>query len=204
MLAELLATDGVTEHIHIRSTVGFMALHGGLEAATFEIAAEAAERAGASLYAVVQPDGLNWHVPSHRYDLAASARLAEFCAHVEVAISLHGYGGLRGTDQRWLTILVGGSARAHAGVVAGQLREQLPDYCVIDDVADIPAQYRGVHGDNPVNRVRGGGVQIELPPRVRGSSPVWADHDFDAQPWVPHTAALLDALVASAGVLAFS
>jgi phage replication-related protein YjqB (UPF0714/DUF867 family) len=30
---------------------------------------------------------------------------------------------------------------------------------------------RGVHPDNPVNRVRGGGVQLELSPRVRGISP---------------------------------
>jgi phage replication-related protein YjqB (UPF0714/DUF867 family) len=37
----------------------------------------------------------------------------------------------------------------------------------IDDVERIPPHLRGVHRANPVNRVRGGGVQIELPPRVR-------------------------------------
>jgi phage replication-related protein YjqB (UPF0714/DUF867 family) len=202
VLADLLATDGVTEHCELRSTVGFMALHGGLEANTWEIAAEAATRCGASLYGVVQPERLTWHVPSKLYALDQSARLAAFCEHVEVVISLHGYGGVRDSEQRWLTICVGGGGRVEAGLVGAELRERLPDYVVLDQLADIPVQYRGVHPDNPVNRVRRAGVQIELPPRVRGTSPVWADHPFDREPWVPHTAALLDALVAAADALA--
>jgi phage replication-related protein YjqB (UPF0714/DUF867 family) len=196
-LADLLATPGVVEHCELRSPVGFLALHGGLEAATFEIAAAAASRAGASLYAVVQPADLTWHVPSHRYALAESRALAAFCAHVEVGISLHGFGGVRDHERRWTTIVVGGSGRDHATIVADELRRALPDYDVLDDMDVIPREYRGVHPDNPVNRVRGAGVQIELPPRVRGSSPVWADHDFGAEPFVPHTVALLDALVAA-------
>jgi phage replication-related protein YjqB (UPF0714/DUF867 family) len=201
MLADLLATDGVVEHCELRSSIGFMALHGGLEAATFEIAREAALRTGGSLYAVVQPDELNWHVPSHRYAVEESPQLAAFCAHVDVAISLHGFGGLRNTDQRWLTILVGGCGRTHATIVASMLRAQLPEYLVLDDLDAIPTGYRGVHANNPVNKARRGGVQIELPPRVRGSSPIWADHDFDAHPWVPHTEALLAALVSAARAL---
>jgi len=188
----------------LRSEVGFMALHGGLEAGTFEIAREAAERAGASLYAVVQPDDLHWHVPSRRYSLEDSPALASFCDHIGVVISVHGYGGVRDSDQRWLTILVGGGGRPEAALVGGELRRRLPDYVVIDEIDDIPVQYRGVHPDNPVNRVRRAGVQVELPPRVRGTSPIWADHDFDAEPWVPHTTALLEALVAAAGRVAGS
>jgi phage replication-related protein YjqB (UPF0714/DUF867 family) len=197
VLADLLATPGVVEHCDLRSSVGFLALHGGLEAATFEIAAAAAQRSDASLYAVVQPADLTWHVPSHRYALAESRALATFCAHVEVGISLHGFGGVRDHERRWTTIVVGGSGRDHAAIVAEELRRALPDYDVLDDLDVIPREYRGVHPDNPVNRVRGAGVQIELPPRVRGSSPVWADHDFAAEPFVPHTVALLDALVAA-------
>lgn len=201
MLADLLATDGVDEHCELRSTIGFMALHGGLEANTWEIASVAAERTGASLYAVVQPEHLTWHVPSKLYALDESPLLASFCAHVDVAISLHGYGGVRDSDQRWLTICVGGSGRGAARVVADSLRCELEDYVVLDELADIPVQYRGVHPDNPVNRVGRAGVQIELPPRVRGTSPIWAQHDFDREPWTPHTAALLDALVAAAAQL---
>ena len=82
-------------------------------------------------------------------------------------------------------------------MVSDRLRASLDDYEVIDTLEHIPRQYRGLHPDNPINRVRSEGVQIELPPRVRGVSPIWADHDFELEPWVPHTAALLDALVAS-------
>ena len=70
MLGELLAHDGVEEHLVVASRVGFLALHGGsLERETDRIAREAAERSGASLYAVCQPDDLRWHVPSVRMDL---------------------------------------------------------------------------------------------------------------------------------------
>jgi phage replication-related protein YjqB (UPF0714/DUF867 family) len=179
-----------------------MALHGGLEHMTFEIARLAAERCGASLYAVVQPDDLTWHVPSHRYSTDDSPMLRGFCDHVDHAISIHGYGGVRDSEQRWLTIVVGGGHRDHAALVGASLRQALPGYTVIDDIGAIPREYRGVHPDNPVNRVRTGGVQIELPPRVRGSSPVWSDHDFVAEPLVPHTVALVDALVESAARLA--
>src|SRR6516165_7751362 len=60
---ELLAHPEVQEHLVLGSPVGFLALHGGLEPGTAEIAAEAAARTGASCYAVVQPDHLKHHVP---------------------------------------------------------------------------------------------------------------------------------------------
>ena len=47
------------------------------------------------------------------------------------------------------------------------MREALPAYRWLDDLERIPSHLRGVHRDNPVNRARDGGVQIELPPRVR-------------------------------------
>lgn len=198
MLADLLASDGVAEHCELRSRVGFMALHGGLEATTFEIASESARRVDASLYAVVQPDGLTWHVPSHRFDPAESPALARFCSHVDVAVSIHGYGGVRDHPNRWLTIAVGGSGRGAAHVVASYLREHLAGYEVLDDIDGIPRQYRGLHPRNPVNLVGRAGVQVELPPRVRGTSPLWAEHDFEAEPLVPHTKSLISALVDAA------
>ena len=52
--------------------------------------------------------------------------------------------------------------------MASALRRTLGDgFTVLDDLADIPRELRGLHPRNPVNRVRGGGVQLELPPRVR-------------------------------------
>ncbi len=167
MLDELLACPGVEERTDLRSPVGFLALHGGLEAGTAEIAAAAAGAAGASLYAVVQPDDLHWHIPSHRYDPEQSVGLAGFLAHVDVVISIHGFGGLRGDDDRWITALLGGSNRDLAARAAGRLGAALPHYRWIDDVDRIPTHLRGLHPGNPVNRARDGGVQIELPPRVR-------------------------------------
>jgi phage replication-related protein YjqB (UPF0714/DUF867 family) len=167
VLDELLATPGVEERCVLGSSFGFLALHGGLEAHTAEIAHAAAVASNASMYAVVQPDDLRWHVPSHAYDPAESDALVAFLDHVDCAVSVHGFGGLRGSDDRWITGLLGGSNRELAARLARLLRDALPGYQWIDDLDAIPHHLRGVHPDNPVNRPRGGGVQLELPPRVR-------------------------------------
>jgi phage replication-related protein YjqB (UPF0714/DUF867 family) len=191
-LAGLLATPGVEERCIIRSRFGFMAVHGGLERATAELATEAAERAGASLYAVVQPTDLRWHIPSKQFDPAESPALAEFLDHVDTVVSLHGYGGLRTSDDRWTTVLVGGGTRELAADLATALRATLPEYTWLDDRDLIPPTLAGVHPDNPVNRPRGGGAQLELPPRARGFGRYWAD--FEGPGWPPHPAALIDVL----------
>jgi len=167
MLDELLSRPGVIERCELRAPFGFLALHGGLEAGTAEIAQRAAARAGASVYAVVQPDGFGWHIPSHRHDPRHSDELADFLAHVDVIVSVHGYGGLRSSGQRWVTALLGGRNRDLARALATSLRAALPSYRWVDDLDVMPPRLRGVHPDNPVNRTRLGGVQVELPPRVR-------------------------------------
>jgi phage replication-related protein YjqB (UPF0714/DUF867 family) len=192
--AELLAHDGVAEDLELRSRFGFLAFHGGnLEVGTDVVAAQAAAGAGASLYAVRQPDGLRWHVPSIEVTPDESPALAAFLAHVDVAVALHGYG----RDDMWTTLLAGGGNRPLAAHVAGHLRAALPDgYVVVDDLAAIPAELRGVHRDNPVNRCAHGGVQLELPPRVRSRTPYWADLP-EGDP-IPHVADLVAGLVAAA------
>ncbi len=167
MLDQLLATPGVQERCALASRFGFLALHGGLEAGTAEIAQAAAAESNASIYAVVQPDDLRWHVPSHAYDPSHSETLVAFLDHVDCAVSVHGFGGLRGDDDRWVTGLLGGSNRELAARLAGLLRDALPGYRWLDDLERIPAHLRGVHPGNPVNRPARGGVQLELPPRVR-------------------------------------
>lgn len=192
MFSRLLDHPGVTETVELRSRFGFMAFHGGsLELVTDTIAERAADAAGASLYVVTQPPEFRWHVPSNRIDPAESAALAAFCAHVEVAVAVHGY-GRRDTPT---TLLLGGTNRELAYHVAGHLRSRLAEYEVIDDLDAIPRALRGVHPDNPVNRPRLGGVQLELPPRVRGLGPHWLDHGPGL---VPPTAALIDGLTAAA------
>jgi hypothetical protein len=71
----------------------------------------------------------------------------------------------------WTTILVGGGNRALAAHVGATLASALPAYDVVADLGRIPVGLRGLHPHNPVNRCRGGGVQVELPPRARGLGP---------------------------------
>lgn len=190
--AELLALPEIDEQCILRGRVGFMAYHGGgLEEMTDVIAATAAERAGASYYGVIHPPDWKLHLPSTKVTPEASASLSAFVAHVEVVITIHGFG----RRPLLTSLLLGGRNRDLAAHVARHLRPRLPAYDVIDDLDRIPTELRGVHERNPVNLPRGGGVQIELPPRVRGSSPLWWDWEHGL---VPHTEALIDGLAAAA------
>lgn len=191
--AELLATPGVDEVCHLRSSFGFMAYHGGqLEEMTDVIAQAAAERSGASYYGVHQPKGLDWHIPSTKVTPAASPRLAEFIEHVDIVVTIHGF-GRRGY---FTTLLLGGQNRALAAHVGGELRRTLPAYEIATDLERIPSELRGMHARNPVNLPRQQGVQIELPPRVRGTTPLF--WDWEGPGMAPHAAALVDGLVAAA------
>jgi phage replication-related protein YjqB (UPF0714/DUF867 family) len=167
--AQLLELPGVIEVSHLRSRFGFLAFHGGnLERVTDEIASEAAARAGASFYGVLQPAGVRHHIPSAQVDPAASRGLAAFLDHCDAVVAVHGY-GLQG---RWTHLLLGGRNRALAAHVGHHLRHALPAYEVVDDLERIPPRLRGLHPCNPCNRTRVGGVQLELPPRVRGLTPM--------------------------------
>jgi phage replication-related protein YjqB (UPF0714/DUF867 family) len=190
--AELLELPGVTEEHELRGTFGFMAYHGGgLEEATDVIASLAAARSNASYYGVRHPADWDLHIPSTRVTPDQSPALAAFLAHVDVVVTVHGFG------RRTLmtSVLLGGRNRVLARHVAGHLRAALPAYDILDDLEAIPAELRGVHERNPVNVPRRGGVQIELPPRLRGSSPLWWDWEHGL---VPHTESLIDALAAAA------
>ncbi len=192
-LQYLLAQPGVEEVLELRGRFGFMAFHGGaLEERTDLVARSAAARAGASYYGVHQPTGMREHVPSHRFTADQSPLLAEYLEHVEVVITVHGY-GRRGL---FTTMLLGGGNRELAAHIAPYLRNALPAYLVEDDIERIPKELRGLHPNNPVNSTRNGGVQLELPPRVRGTSPLW--WDWESPEPTPHTAALIDGLVEAA------
>jgi phage replication-related protein YjqB (UPF0714/DUF867 family) len=187
VLSELLAHDGVEETAELRSTVGFMALHGGsLERGTAEIAREAAERSGASYYGVIQPERLRWHVPSAAFDPAHSPTLAAFIDHVDVALAIHGYG----RPDLFTTVLLGGHNRTLCDRIATTLTTTLPDYTFEADLERVPRELRGQNPANPVNLPRFGGAQIELPPRIRGLGPFWEGHPEPC----PHTEELIAGL----------
>jgi phage replication-related protein YjqB (UPF0714/DUF867 family)/gamma-glutamylcyclotransferase (GGCT)/AIG2-like uncharacterized protein YtfP len=165
-LLELVADPAVSEYSELGSRFGFMAIHGGgLEQMTDVIAERSAQAAGASVYVVRHPEHYPHHLASSAYVAEHSARLAEFLDHVDVVVSVHGYGRIGRSTQ----LLAGGRNRSLATHLATHVR--IPGYRVITDLDGIPRELRGLHPDNPVNRARGGGAQLELTPRVRGISP---------------------------------
>lgn len=192
-LSELLERDDVVEECTLGSTFGFMAFHGGaLEEMTDVVARAAAERTGASYYGIMLPDVLEWHIPSHKVTADQSPVLASFLTHVDTVVTVHGFG----RAGFFTSLLLGGRNRRLAAHLASHLREKLPAYTIIDDIDEIPKNLRGLHQDNPVNVVEHAGVQLELPPRVRGSSPLW--WDWEGPGLTPHTESLIDALAAAA------
>jgi phage replication-related protein YjqB (UPF0714/DUF867 family) len=185
-LGELLSLSGVEEVCALRSTVGFMALHGGSQdRGTHEIASRAAERSGASYYAIVQPSGMRVHLTSRRHDPDHSDQLGAFLRHVEIAISVHGFGrdgfSLVVDPVRGVVIEPYGPARRGRqsgplrGIIVGGrnvdlldetrrlLQDRLTGYHVADERVRL-----GFDPSNPVNLPSSHGVQIELPPGLRG------------------------------------
>jgi phage replication-related protein YjqB (UPF0714/DUF867 family) len=185
-LRELLQIDGVEEECHLRSTVGFMALHGGSQdRGTDQIARRAAAQSGASYYAIVQPQRVRVHLTSRLHNPEQSVLFSRFLAHVRVAISVHGFG--RDGFAVWVDPARGfmiepyGPARlnqqqdALTGIIVGGLNAglvdqartllstHLPGFRVADERIRL-----GFHPQNPVNLPPEKGVQIELPPGLRG------------------------------------
>lgn len=190
--AEVLELPGVDEHMEVRGRFGFMAFHGGnLERRTEWIAWEAAAKSGSSVYSVTQPWGTRHHYPSSSVDPAASETLATFLDHCDTVIAVHGFG----RHGHWDDLLCGGQNRELASHTGEILQRVLPDrYNVVTELSDIPKPLRGVHPTNPVNRPRQQGMQLELPPGIRGLTP--AAFKFESP--FPHLTVLIDALAQAA------
>lgn len=185
-LAGLLALPEVEEVCALRSAVGFIALHGGSQdRGTHEIASRAAKRSGASYYAILQPPNMRFHLTSKSHDPAHSAQLRGFLEHVEIAISIHGFGrdgfswsidaagGL--VVEPYGPALLGRQTGPLRGIILGGRNAELLDAArrLLHDrfdgyrIADERIRL-GFHPKNPVNLPRSHGVQIELPPGLRG------------------------------------
>lgn len=169
--------------------IGFMAYHGGgLESMTDVIAQEAARAAGASYYGLHQPPGMEVHFPSISVDPAESEGLRSFLDHVHTVVTIHGFG----RKGYFSSLLLGGRHRKLAEHIGSHLRRNLPAYDIVTDLESIPAELRGLHPRNPVNLPPGEGVQIELPPRVRGTTPLF--WDWEGPDLTPHTRSLISGL----------
>jgi phage replication-related protein YjqB (UPF0714/DUF867 family) len=110
---------------------------------------------------------------------------------VHTVITIHGFG----RQGYYSSLLLGGQHRTFAQHVGSHLRTHLPAYKVITDIDEIPKELRGLHPRNPVNLPPGAGVQIELPPRVRGTTPLFWDWEGPELP--PHTESLINGLVSA-------
>jgi len=195
VLADLLQSPGVTETSQLRGRLGFMAYHGGaLEKVTDIVASEAAKRSGASYYGVIQTLDPMTHIASTRVSPADSPALAAFLDHVDVVISMHGYG----REDKRRTLLLGGQNRELASFVAKRLRRGIGAYEVEDDLSRIPTELAGQHPANPVNLPRDQGVQIELPPVIRWHFTGWHWSDFGDHGRAPDTERLIVSLADAA------
>lgn len=194
-LREFLAREEVSEHCELRGRFGIMAYHGGnLERTTDRIADEVARRTDSSFYGVLQAAPHRHHLPSTRFDPAHSPVLAGFFGHVDIVITIHGYGRRR----LWRHLLLGGQNRRLARHVAGHLRDGLPGrYRVLDDLERIPKELRGQHPRNPVNRPARKGLQIELPPTIRWNVREWGWSDHAGVSRSADVDRLIDALCAA-------
>jgi hypothetical protein len=85
------------------------------------------------------------HVPSTQIRPEASEALARFLRHIDVVVTIHGY-GRRGF---FTSLLLGGRNRALADHVAAHLRPKLPAYDIVTELERIPPDLRGMHADKP-------------------------------------------------------
>jgi len=195
VLREFLERSEVTELCELRGRFGIMAYHGGnLERTTDAIAAEVARRTQSSFYAVLQDAPHRKHIASTAFVPEHSEALAGFFEHVEIVITVHGF-GRRGL---WRHLLLGGRNRELARHVALHLRRALPPrYQVLDDLEAIPRELRGQHPRNPVNRPQDGGVQIELPPSIRWNVREWGWSDHEGVSRTSAVERLIEALSAA-------
>ncbi len=195
MLDRLLHRSDVVEELQLRSRFGFMAYHGGsLEKTTDAIAREAASRAGASYYGVVQAHDEPTHFSSTSVRPEDSEALGVFLDQVDVVVTIHGYG----RKHLFHSVLLGGRNRALARHIAAHARFALPTFTFHHDLSEIPKELAGQHRRNPVNLPRQRGVQIELPPTIRWHYDQWGWSDHGEIGRAPQVDTLIDALATAA------
>ena len=167
-LQELILMAGssdTSEHLHLGSSLGLVAMHGGgIEPGTEEIARFVAYHSGASLYVYagrLSTGNLSLHRPSHRMKLEDRPLVMQFLNHVNMAISIHGHG----RNER--CAYVGGLHQAMVHQFVEVAQAALCHYEWIFNPESIPSGIRGQNPNNIVNLPPAQGMQLELPRDLR-------------------------------------
>jgi phage replication-related protein YjqB (UPF0714/DUF867 family) len=154
-----------SEHLHLGSSLGLVAIHGGgIEPGTEEIARFVAHHSGASLYVSagrLATGNLSLHRPSHRTKLQDRPLVMKFLNHVDMAISIHGH---RRNER---CAYVGGLHQAMVHQFVKVAQAALCEYEWIFDPESIPPEIRGQNPNNIVNLPPAQGMQLELPRDLR-------------------------------------
>ena len=157
--------DDSSEYLHLGSSLGLMAVHGGgIEPGTEAIARYVSFHTGASLYVYAgrRPSGnLSLHRPSHTGKLEERFLVKRFLRHVNSAISVHGHS----RDQNYA--YVGGLHQTMGQQFVILAQTTLPKYEWISDPKIIPQGIRGRNPKNIVNLPPDQGMQLELPRGLR-------------------------------------
>jgi phage replication-related protein YjqB (UPF0714/DUF867 family) len=142
-----------------------------MEDGTELIATRVAERTGCSLYHVTYPgtwdEARALHVSGTRIEPDATKALGAFTAHCRAVVAVHGFTRHHLRE----AALVGGRNINLSRLVAGELRDRLPQPAVVLDGDDVPISLRGWSLRNVTNRFPEAGTQLELSPRLRVAYP---------------------------------
>lgn len=157
--------DDCSEYLHLGSSLGLLAVHGGgIEPGTEEIARYVSFHTGASLYVYAgrRPSGnLSLHRASHTSKLEERFLVKRFLQHVNRAISVHGHG----RDQNYA--YVGGLDQTMRQQFVTLAQATLPKYAWTADPEIIPQGIGGRNPKNIVNLPADQGMQLELPKGLR-------------------------------------
>ena len=141
--------------------IAVLAYHAKTEAGTAEIAEAVHEKSPSSMY-VFKGN----RVASTKVTHTHSDKLKSLVKEAETAVSVHGYKNKKGVDNN--VIYVSGQHGKLSSKIAKELQKNFGDNYHIETNPDyIPKHLQGKSDYNIVNKFEKGGVQIELPEKLR-------------------------------------
>ncbi len=156
---------GFVEYARFAGGVAVLAVHGGgIEPGTEELAEYAAAETGCSLYVFsgrLEKGNSRLRRMSRSLFREEDSLRSRVIGQANAVISIHGHG--RDANE----IYAVGASEVLKGMFVELMAQRLPAFPVVTDPAKIPKGLAGLHPDNVVNLPAGGGLQLELPARLR-------------------------------------